>query len=65
MRIFPLLRNSARLPVFFVVCVGTAKEALAMARRIVQSENKIRKRGLASDRISVARPLSLCQGVMV
>ena len=38
------------------------KEVLAMARRILQTETKIRKNGLASDWISVARPLSLHQG---
>lgn len=35
-----------------------------MARRLLQTENKIRKRGLALEWISVARPLSLGQGVI-
>ena len=59
-----LIQKSGRLLTSSVVCVGTAKEVLAMARRILQAENKTRKRGLASERISVARPLSLCEGVV-
>ena len=54
--------NNARLSDLFVVCVG--KEVLAMERRILQSENRIRKRGLASDGVSDVKPLSLCQGVI-